>query len=203
MGRCSRSVVHRRGPRDRGDSVASQVRRAGSELAALDRAAYTAVASTPSPTVDATLQRVSRAANYSRLWLSIAGVLSLLGRRNRRGAVLGVAAIGLTSAVVNAVVKPMLARRRPAREPSRKGRTVRMPASTSFPSGHAASAFAFASAVGAELPWLHAPLQVLATTVAYSRVHTGVHYPGDVLAGACVGTTLGTLTQRVGRRLLG
>ena len=55
-----------------------------------------------------------------------------------------------------------------------------MPTSTSFPSGHAASAFAFAYAVGRRIPALAVPIRLLAAGVAYSRVHTGVHYPGDV-----------------------
>ena len=52
-----------------------------------------------------------------------------------------------------------------------------MPRSTSFPSGHSASAFAFATAVGDELPLAWLPLHALAAAVTYSRVHTGVHYP--------------------------
>ena len=66
-----------------------------------------------------------------------------------------------------------------------------MPASTSFPSGHAASGFAFASAIGRDQPWLGFALRLLATAVAYSRVHTGVHYPSDVVAGALIGATTG------------
>ena len=56
-----------------------------------------------------------------------------------------------------------------------------MPISTSFLSGLSASAFAFAIAVGAFLPGLGVPLRFLAAGVAYSRVHTGVHYPGDAV----------------------
>jgi membrane-associated phospholipid phosphatase len=56
-------------------------------------------------------------------------------------------------------------------------RQVRMPESTSFPSGHAASAFAFASAVGTQLSRLSLPLQLLAAAVAYSRVHVGCITP--------------------------
>jgi undecaprenyl-diphosphatase len=66
-----------------------------------------------------------------------------------------------------------------------------MPASTSFPSGHSASGFAFATAVGSELPWLALPLRFLAAAVAYSRVHTGVHYPADAVVGSIVGAGTG------------
>jgi undecaprenyl-diphosphatase len=69
-----------------------------------------------------------------------------------------------------------------------------MPRSRSFPSGHAASAFAFATAAGHELPLAGLPLRGLAAVVAYSRVHTGVHYPGDVVVGSLIGSTVaGTL----------
>ncbi len=62
-----------------------------------------------------------------------------------------------------------------------------MPESTSFPSGHAATAFAFAYAVGRHLPGFAVPIRLLAGGVAYSRVHLGVHYPGDVVFGSIIG----------------
>jgi membrane-associated phospholipid phosphatase len=74
-----------------------------------------------------------------------------------------------------------------------------VPRSTSFPSGHAASAFAFATGVGNVLPREALPLHALAALVAYSRVHTGVHYPVDVIAGAVVGTAVAQLTARTAR----
>ncbi|CAM5398905.1 phosphatase PAP2 family protein [Streptomyces tanashiensis] len=85
--------------------------------------------------------------------------------------------------------KRLVHRRRPDREAARVvvGRHVPMPASASFPSGHTASAVAFATAVGSVLPHATLPLAALAWTVGYSRVHTGVHYPGDVAAGALLG----------------
>ena len=66
-----------------------------------------------------------------------------------------------------------------------------MPASTSFPSGHAASGFAFASAIGRDQPWLGLVLRFLAAAVAYSRVHTGVHYPSDAVVGSLIGEGTG------------
>jgi membrane-associated phospholipid phosphatase len=160
------------------------------ELGAVDRAVYDAVARTPTPELDAPVRRLSDAANNSRLWLAIAAAIALVGgARGRRAALEGVAAIGVTSATVNLGVKPLASRRRPDRVgPDLAGtRHVPMPGSASFPSGHAASAFAFAYAVGRHLPVLGLPIRLLAGGVAYSRVHTGVHYPGDVVIGSILG----------------
>jgi undecaprenyl-diphosphatase len=160
------------------------------QLGAVDQAVYEAVADTPTPELDGPVRRLSNAANYSRLWLGIAAVIAVLGgRRGRRAALEGVLAIGVTSATVNLGMKPLAQRRRPDRASHAifAARDVPMPKSDSFPSGHAASAFAFAYAVGRHLPGLAVPIRLLAGGVAYSRVHTGVHYPGDVIIGSIVG----------------
>ena len=68
-----------------------------------------------------------------------------------------------------------------------------MPESSSFPSGHSASGFAFATAVGRQIPSLSFPLRVLAAAVAYSRVHSGVHYPGDAIVGSLAGGAVGLM----------
>ena len=175
--------------------------RAGRELVILDQAVYSAVAATPTPTLDAAIARISNAANQSRLWLSIAAVMSLRGGRTRRAALVGVAAIAVTSGVVNLAVKPVLGRQRPSRHGTVRTHSVRMPRSTSSPSGHAASAFAFSCAAGGSVPALDSALRLMATTVAYSRVHTGVHYPGDVIVGGLIGAGAGTLTRQAARRV--
>ena len=164
------------------------------ELGALDRAIYAAVAATPTPSLDEPLRRLSNAANNSGLWLATAAGLGVAGGgAGRRAAVRGTVAIGVTSALVNLAVKSAWSRQRPDRAGAGVPlwRNVRMPTSTSFPSGHAASGFAFAAAIGRDQPWLGLALRFLAATVAYSRVHTGVHYPGDIVVGSLIGEGTG------------
>src|SRR5436190_12041397 len=166
----------------------------------VDAEVYSAIARTPTPVLDRFMSRLSHAANYARFSIAAAALLALTrGAEGRRAARLGLAAVGVTSVVTNVALKPLLRRSRPDRAevlPSRFGR-VAVPASRSFPSGHSASAFAFATGVGRALPGSGAALRGLAAAVAYSRVHTGVHYPGDVVAGAVVGTVLAQGTAHV------
>jgi membrane-associated phospholipid phosphatase len=138
------------------------------------------VARTPTGAPDGPVRRLSGAADKSRLWLAIA----------------------VTSATVNLGVKPIARRGRPDRaQPALfEGRHVPMPRSASFPSGHSASAFAFAYAVGRHLPVLAVPIRLLAVAVAYSRVHTGVHYPGDVVIGSVTGAGTAAMVAAVADR---
>jgi membrane-associated phospholipid phosphatase len=164
------------------------------ELSSVDHAIYEAIARVPTPTLDRLMRQLSQAANRSVIWLAIAaGLAAFGGGAGRRAAVRGTAAIGATSALVNIGIKSLHDRPRPDRASLEVpiGRQVPMPASRSFPSGHSASGFAFAVAAGNELPWLGLPLRFLAAAVAYSRVHTGVHYPGDAVAGSIVGASAG------------
>jgi len=151
---------------------------------------------TRSPGLNRTLVVLTRAANYSRLWLLIAGVLAVCGDRpGRRAAGRGILAIAIAAAVSNGPAKLLARRRRPSAHSAPT--LIRMPRSTSFPSGHSAAAFAFATGACGELPGLLPLLGPLAGAVAYSRVHTGVHYPSDVAAGAAIGIGAGVLVTRL------
>lgn len=166
----------------------------------IDLAVYTAIARTETPALDTAMRRLSRAADNSKLWMAIAAGLSLVGGSDgRNAAIRGLASLGLSSAFANLVAKPLTVRRRPERDvlSTFETRHVPMPASTSFPSGHTASAFAFATGAGRAAPALSAPLRAAATLVGYSRVHTGVHYPGDVLIGAFIGVSAGEIAGRL------
>jgi membrane-associated phospholipid phosphatase len=173
-------------------------------LDSYDRAGYRTVARLHIPLLDEPLRLVSDFANFSKPWFLVAGGLALFGgSQGRRAALTGLAAIGATSLLVNQPMKLAGARRRPDRDgvgvPEQ--RWVRMPSSTSFPSGHSASAAAFGVAVGDVLPALRRPLLGAAFIVAFSRVYTGVHYPGDVIVGAGVGAIVGRLMSRVACRV--
>ncbi len=163
----------------------------------IDLALYAAIAATDTPSLDRAMHSLSRAANFSKVWLGAAGaVAALRGERGRRAAAEGLIALGITSAVVNQGVKRVARRRRPDRLAHEVpvARHVPMPTTRSLPSGHSASAFAFATAVGHVLPHEAAALRLLAAVVAYSRVHTGVHFPGDVVVGSLIGTAIGQAT---------
>ncbi|MEV0741466.1 phosphatase PAP2 family protein [Streptomyces sp. NPDC050549] len=160
------------------------------DLASLDQALYETVTVTSTPMLDSALRRLSAAADHSKISFLVAAGLALRPGGSRRAAVLGVAAVGVASTTANLLGKRLVRRPRPhrAEDSPFPGRHVPMPASASFPSGHTASAVAFAAAVGSAFPAVTVPLGLLACAVGYSRVHTGVHYPGDVVAGAVLGT---------------
>ena len=75
----------------------------------------------------------------------------------------------------------------------RPGRT---PVTTSFPSGHAAAAAAFATGVGLEMPALAVPVGMLAAAVGLARIVNGAHFPSDIAGGWVVGVSVGMLTLR-------
>ena len=151
--------------------------------------------------IDASLMRISTAANRSLLWMAIAGLIAMLGGpRGRRAALRGVVSIGITSTLVNLPLKYLARRDRPPMRRSDRPLPISLPGSFSFPSGHSASAFAFATGVGLEDSRLLVPLVPLAATIAYSRVHLRVHYPFDVLAGAAIGVGMGIASGPLLRR---
>jgi undecaprenyl-diphosphatase len=108
----------------------------------------------------------------------------------------------MASALVNGPLKFAWQRDRPSAD--RLGLAdalLPLPKTYSFPSGHSASAFAFATGVSVSMPTAVPAVVPLASAVAYSRVHTGVHYPSDVLAGAAAGSVAGYAAARVVRRV--
>ncbi|CAL9577295.1 lipid kinase YegS [Streptomyces sp. enrichment culture] len=155
----------------------------------LDRRLFEAVAARSWPGADRLLPRLSRSADHGVLWGVAAAALAVSRTpRARRAAARGLASLGLASLTINTLGKRTVRRPRPAMDPVPLVRRLkRQPITTSFPSGHAASAAAFATGVALESPSWGAAVAPVAASVALSRVYTGVHFPSDVLAGAALG----------------
>ena len=157
-------------------------------LNAADLAAYRAIRSLaryepPVPYV----RRFSSLGEHGAIWLVLGGVMTVVDRPRRarwRQATLTVGA----SYLISTSVKMAIGRRRPVVEDLPQ--LMATPTGLSFPSSHSTSSFAAARAYGRLLP--SKALYGVAVPMALSRLYLGVHYPSDVLAGATLGTVLGS-----------
>jgi membrane-associated phospholipid phosphatase len=172
-----------------------------SRISRLDEALYVRLARTDLPPFDRGVLVLSRSADHAVLWLLIAGLMAA-GRNARatRSAAQGLVVVAATSLVANQVAKRSAFRARPDRTLVPEKRRAPSKSTSSFPSGHSASAIAFALVAGRRLPVLTVPLLALAMAVGVSRVLTGMHYPSDVVAGAGMGALSGLIGRRVFRR---
>jgi len=142
-----------------------------------------------SPLLERAVKRLGRLGDNGAVWVVIGAVLAVLDSSNREAwlvcAVLAPVAIGL-----NYVVKLVVRRPRPVLEglPPLGG----APSSLSFPSAHATSSFAVATAMARVEP-LGALAFILAFALALGRPYLGMHYPSDVFAGALLGVALGLI----------
>jgi diacylglycerol kinase family enzyme/membrane-associated phospholipid phosphatase len=179
--------------------VQDWLRTVAAKVDRIDRELVRRSAVIPHWPADVALKGLTTAANHSLLWFSVAALLATRQGATRRAALRGIAAIGGASFTINALAKPLWPRLRPAYEDLPIARRLAFrdhPRSSSFPSGHAASAAAFVTAVAMESPAAGLAVAPIATAVAYSRVHTGVHWPSDVAAGMLMGSGIALATRR-------
>jgi undecaprenyl-diphosphatase len=151
-----------------------------------------------SPGLDHVFYALSAAADHSKLWHALAwwrGIASGDADEARRMST----ALGIESLLTNVIIKSVVGRVRPER-PAADGPLpygMRVPITSSFPSGHATAAFTaamFLSDGDAAL----APLWFgLAGAVAFSRVYVRMHHASDSVAGAAIGLVIGTTLRRI------
>lgn len=131
--------------------------------------------------------RFSRLGDHGGLWLTIAAVGAALHPRYRDVYLRAARAVTMT-VVLNYAVKISIRRARPLIEDLPPlSPTV---SSLSYPSAHASTSFAGARAMSEALP--AAPLYAIAVAVCLSRPYLGIHYPSDVMAGAALGSVIGS-----------
>ncbi|MFI6206994.1 phosphatase PAP2 family protein [Streptomyces sp. NPDC051041] len=160
----------------------------------------TRVASRVPGDVGRVLSAVEEAAQGSKLWCAAAVAMAWLGgRRGRKAAVTGLAAVAVAQLLANGLGKQLADRPRPPREWIPHDEVDDRPDSSSFPSGHTAAAVAFTAAVARSWPQAGGVCAVPAAMVAVERVQSGAHHPSDVVTGAAVGLAGAWLVRRAPR----
>jgi undecaprenyl-diphosphatase len=156
-----------------------------------------------SPAADRVFYTLSAAADHAILWHTVGAVRAVLRPRHERTFVELSAALGVESLLTNVVVKSAFRRVRPddrfGDEPLPYG--VRRPITSSFPSGHAASAMTAAAILSLDAPRQKPLWYGLGAAVAASRVYVRLHHGSDVLGGTVWGVVLGRVATTVIRRL--
>ncbi len=147
------------------------------------------------PVADRIFYGASAVGDHGLIWLMLGALRGLRSEHDWHAAVRVGVGVGVESALVNLGIKSMFHRKRPAWELERPMR-IRRPLTSSFPSGHATSAFT-AAALLSDRDRLRPLYYAIAVVVAWSRVYVKIHHATDVVAGIVVGTIFG----RVGRKL--
>lgn len=145
------------------------------------------------PLTDRFFYGASELGDWSLIW-HVAGVARGLGPSGFEGAVRQALALGAESALVNGLVKSLFRRRRPIIDTIRPHR-LRTPRTSSFPSGHASSAF-LAAGLLSERSSLTPVWYGAAAAVASSRIYVRIHHGSDVVAGAMLGALLARGVRR-------
>ncbi len=141
------------------------------------------------------MRAVGHAGEFAAAWAAIGLIAASIDDR-RRGQWLAAAATGPAAIGINYLVKVTVGRERPLIDEHPP--LGRAPTKLSFPSAHAASSVAGATALGRVEPRARPALFALAAAMCVGRPYLGMHYPSDVLAGAALGAALGSLIPELG-----
>ena len=153
------------------------------------------------PVSDRIFYLASALGDHSLIWQLAGFGRALAPGGELRDAVELAVSLGAESALVNLGLKSLFSRTRPTHDGERP-LGLRKPLTSSFPSGHASSAFLAAALLSDRRPLPEALFWYgLAGVVATSRVYVKIHHASDVAAGAAVGVVLGVAAKRIWRRV--
>jgi undecaprenyl-diphosphatase len=142
------------------------------------------------PQVEEAMKALGRAGEWGAVWVAI-GMGAAAADATRRPRWLRTAAAAPAGVGVNYLVKLAVRRRRPRLR--RLPPLASAPSELSFPSAHATSSLAAATAMGRVAPGARPPLYGVAAAICLTRPYLGMHYPSDVLGGAAIGLLIGRL----------
>ena len=150
------------------------------------------------PVQDAAVSFYTTLGNAGVIFILLA-VLMLCFRKTRRTGLTALLALTIGFVFTNLILKNLIARPRPWLDVTGLIALVVEHDPNSFPSGHTTAAFAFAGALWHASPekWMKWTAVVAAILMGYSRLHIGVHYPSDVLAGVLVGLCAGWIAWKL------
>ena len=147
--------------------------------------------------VETVVRALGLAGEYGAIWAGI-GTVGASVDPPRRGQWLAAGLSGPLAIGINYAVKVAVGRRRPLIDGH--PRLAKAPSELSFPSAHATSSLAAATALGRVQPRARPYLFALAAAICAGRPYLGMHYPSDVLAGAALGFCIGSLVPGLGER---
>ncbi len=146
--------------------------------------------------VEVAVRALGMSGEYAAVWAGI-GVVGATIDERRRDQWLLAGATGPLAVGVNFLVKLAVGRKRPLIEEHPP--LARAPTKLSFPSAHATSSVAAATALGRVEPRARPYLFALAAAICLGRPYLGMHYPSDVLGGAALGFCIGMVIGGLGR----
>ena len=146
---------------------------------------------------DRILYGLTELGDFGLIWLLLAYARGLRSEDDARAAVRLTVALGAESLIINGLVKSQFKRERPVVQDPRPHR-LRIPLTTSFPSGHSSSAM-LAATLLTQRSSRRGTLAIfgLGGLVAATRVHVRIHHASDVVGGLAVGLVLGAAARRV------
>jgi undecaprenyl-diphosphatase len=138
--------------------------------------------------------------DFGLVWVLLAWTHGLRSEKDLATALKLTATLGVESVIVNGLLKQLFKRERPVSQEPRPYK-MRMPLTTSFPSGHSSTAVVAATLLSVARPRAAPVYWGVAAVVASSRVYVRIHHASDVVGGVATGLVIGTAARAFWRKV--